>query len=99
MDLPATDPGSGCDLTDSADEYYLNASVENFSKERSISPADNKKYNYEKKDYLDVETLPILRPHTLSFVDESFDDKIHHKMKQKSRGTQPVRSCLVLFFK
>ncbi|KAF7987263.1 hypothetical protein HCN44_003025 [Aphidius gifuensis] len=91
MDLPATDPGSGCDLTDSADEYYLNTS-ENFSKEeRSISPVDNKKYNYEKKDYLDVETLPILRPHTLSFVDESFDDKIHHKMQRKTRGTQPVR--------
>lgn len=106
MDLPATDPGSDmcCDLTDSADEYCLNTSIENSSKEgnnsrgsykqlRSISPLDNnKKYDSSgKKVYLDVESLPVLRPHTLSFVDDLSDDKIQYKMQRKKRGTRPAR--------
>ncbi|XP_011298890.1 cytosolic carboxypeptidase 2 [Fopius arisanus] len=99
MDLPATDPGSDmcCDLTDSADEYYMTAPLENPRKSASLRrsfketySAIEKRYEVEKKEY-ETETLPLLRPHTLAFVEESVSEKITCKVPRRTRGTQPPR--------
>lgn len=99
MDLPATDPGSDmcCDLTDSADEYYITAPIENARKSASLRrsfkdtySALEKRYEVNKKEY-ETDTLPLLRPHTLAFVDESRSEKMTCKVPRRARGTQPAR--------
>ncbi|XP_043267554.1 cytosolic carboxypeptidase 2-like [Venturia canescens] len=85
MDLPATDPGSDlCDLTDSGDESYRH-STNAPARKTAEKEEDAKKYS-------SGEILPtLIRPHSLSFAEDTSNAKTPRKTVTRSRCVQPPR--------